>query len=65
MAEDPAVRSRTMAAVKSRNTSVELMLRRALWAGGLRGYRVRSTLPGRPDVAFGRARVAVFVDGCF
>lgn len=65
MPEDPAVRSRTMAAVKSRNTSVELLLRRALWSGGLRGYRVRSKLPGHPDVVFSRARVAVFVDGCF
>jgi DNA mismatch endonuclease (patch repair protein) len=35
-----------------------------MWAVGLRGWRChRRDLPGRPDVAFGRARVAVFVDG--
>lgn len=43
----------------------ELELRRALWQTGLRGYRIRSRLPGRPDVIFGNGRVAVFVHGCF
>jgi DNA mismatch endonuclease (patch repair protein) len=52
------------------NTSVEtgpeIALRRALWAAGLRGYRknVRK-LAGRPDVVFGKAKLAVFVHGCF
>ena len=45
-----------------------MLLRRALWARGLR-YRVdRAPLPGirrRADIVFGPARVAVFVDGCF
>lgn len=41
------------------------MLRRALFARGLR-YRVaRVGLPGKPDVVFGRARVVVFCDGDF
>ena len=44
---------------------VELRLRHELHALGLR-YRVNLTgLPGTPDVAFTRARIAVFVDGCF
>ena len=51
---------------RSRDTKPELLLRRALWAAGVRGYRVhRKGLPGSPDVTFGPARVAVFVDGCF
>lgn len=55
-----------MRAVKRRDTIPELRLRRALWAAGLRGWRCdRRTLPGRPDIAFGRAKVAVFVDGGF
>jgi DNA mismatch endonuclease, patch repair protein len=42
-----------------------MALRRALHARGLR-YRVSPKgLPGRPDVAFTRVRLAVFVDGCF
>ncbi len=58
-----------MAAVHRSNTNPELQLRRRLHALGLR-YRVdhRIDLPGgrvRPDVAFTRRKVAVFVDGCF
>ena len=55
-----------MRRVKGKDTSPELRLRAAIRAVGLRGYRLhRSDLPGRPDVVFPRARVAVFVDGCF
>jgi DNA mismatch endonuclease (patch repair protein) len=47
------------------STKPELSLRRELHRRGLR-FRVNYPgLPGRPDVAFTRARVAVFVDGCF
>jgi DNA mismatch endonuclease (patch repair protein) len=46
-------------------TTPELKLRRELHRRGLR-FRVDDRrLPGRPDVAFTRAKVAVFVDGCF
>ena len=62
----PEVRSRTMARVKATDTGPEVALRKALYALGARGWRChRSALPGKPDVAFGRARVAVFVDGAF
>ena len=51
-----------------RDTSPELALRRALHRHGLR-YRVDAPLPGIPrrraDVLFSRARLVVFVDGCF
>ncbi|TVQ61291.1 MAG: DNA mismatch endonuclease Vsr [Phycisphaerales bacterium] len=57
-------RSETMRRVRSRDTSCELALRRALHRRGLR-YSLRRRLPGSPDVVFVRARVAVFVDGCF
>ena len=50
-------------ASKKRDTRCEILLRRELWALGLR-YRVDvDDLPGRPDVVFRRARVAVFCDG--
>ena len=62
----PEVRSRVMASVKARDTKPELLLRRSLYALGVRGWRCnRADLPGKPDLAFGRARVAVFVDGAF
>lgn len=55
-----------MARIRSRDTKPELALRRALWALGIRGWRVHCrSLPGKPDLAFTRWRVAVFVDGCF
>jgi DNA mismatch endonuclease (patch repair protein) len=62
----PQQRRKTMQAVKGRDTRPELALRRTLWAFGLRGWRChRRSLPGQPDLAFGRAKVAVFVDGAF
>jgi DNA mismatch endonuclease (patch repair protein) len=51
-----------MAAVKQTGTRPELMLRRELHRRGLR-YRVASKLVGKPDLVFGSARVACFVDG--
>lgn len=59
-------RSRNMAAIRSKNTGPELALRQALRTAGAVGYRLhRTDLPGKPDVAFTRWRVAVFVDGVF
>lgn len=60
--------SRRMSVARRKDTKPELDLRRQLHARGLR-YRVTYPVPGRPrrtmDVAFTRAKVAVFVDGCF
>jgi DNA mismatch endonuclease (patch repair protein) len=53
-----------MSRVKSKNTKPEIRLRKALWAVGLR-YRLRYKLPGKPDLVFVSAKLAVFVDGCF
>ena len=60
----PLTKSEQMARVRSRDTQAEIRLRKALWASGLR-YRLHTRLPGSPDIAFTRQRVAVFVDGCF
>lgn len=52
-------------ASKKKNTKCELVLRKRLWAAGLR-YRVDvCDLPGRPDMVFAGPRVAVFCDGDF
>lgn len=61
-----AKRSENMRAIKSGDTSCELALRKAAWQAGLRGYRVhhRGAL-GKPDLAYTKHKVAVFVDGCF
>ncbi|WP_328514726.1 very short patch repair endonuclease [Mycolicibacterium palauense] len=56
---------RQMRAMPTHGTRIEMALRRELHRRGLR-YRVQvRTLPGKPDIAFTRARIAVFVDGCF
>ncbi|WP_405113487.1 very short patch repair endonuclease [Micromonospora sp. NBC_01405] len=47
------------------STKPELSLRRELHRRGLRFRVNHPALPGRPDLAFTRAKVAVFVDGCF
>jgi DNA mismatch endonuclease (patch repair protein) len=47
------------------NEATEGRFLNLLRSGGLTGWRRKTRLPGRPDVAFGRERVAVFLDGCF
>lgn len=55
-----------MASIRSKDTKPELALRAALRAAGIFGYRVNMrALPGNPDIAFTRWKVAVFVDGAF
>jgi len=58
--------SRLMRSNKAKDTKPEILLRKALWNDGLRGYRLHpKQLPGRPDIAFGKNKVAVFINGCF
>lgn len=62
----PSQRSQAMQAVKSRDTSPELLVRKLCRDLGERGYRLhRTDLPGRPDVAFIGRRLAILVHGCF
>jgi DNA mismatch endonuclease (patch repair protein) len=58
--------SRVMSANKAKNTIPEILLRRMLYANGLRGYRVHyKKVPGRPDVCYVSKKIALFVNGCF
>lgn len=61
-----AQRSATMRAVKSRgNNTTELRFLAILKQGKITGWRRHLPLPGTPDFAFPRERVAVMVHGCF
>ncbi|MFF5171549.1 very short patch repair endonuclease [Micromonospora sp. NPDC000089] len=57
--------SRQMKGMRRSSTKPELLIRRELHRRGLRFRVNHPALPGRPDVAFTRVRLAVFVDGCF
>ena len=58
-------RSQIMAAVRSKDTTPELTVRRFLWSRGIR-YRVHvGSVPGTPDIAIHRYKLAIFVHGCF
>lgn len=58
-------RSRTMSRIRSTDTGPELTVRRLIHARGLRFRKYDPRLPGRPDLVFKAAMVAVFVDGDF
>ncbi len=54
-----------MSSLRTTGTAPEIALRRELHRRGLRFQVNVRGLPGRPDVVLGRARIAIFVDGCF
>jgi DNA mismatch endonuclease (patch repair protein) len=61
----PEVRSRMMAAVKSKDTSVETSVRKAIHAVGFR-YRIHKRIgKSRPDILLPKHSAAIFVHGCF
>lgn len=59
------VRSRNMAAVKSKNTKPEMLIRRGLHGMGYRYCLHRKDLPGKPDLVLPKFKAVIFVNGCF
>jgi DNA mismatch endonuclease (patch repair protein) len=58
-------RSAHMARIRQKSTAPEMVVRRFLHSAGLRYVLHPRALPGRPDIAFPKRRVAVFVHGCY
>ena len=54
-----------MQAIRSKDTSIELMLRRELWSRGIRYRKNCKDVPGKPDLVFKGKKVAVFCDSEF
>ena len=54
-----------MQAIKSKDTSIELRLRKALWHEGIRYRKNYKKLPGKPDIAITKYHIAVFCDSDF
>lgn len=58
-------RSYCMSRIRGSNTQAEVRFRRYLWKKGIKGYRIRSRVLGKPDLYFSKQKIAVFIDGCF
>lgn len=58
-------RHKNMAAIRSKDTKPEMIVRRGLWSRGFR-YRLNlPKLPGHPDLVLRKYRTCIFVNGCF
>lgn len=58
-------RSKTMSKIKGKNTKIEVVLRKALWNKGYRYRKNYEKVPGRPDIALTKYKIAIFCDGEF
>ena len=58
-------RHKNMQAVKSKDTAIELLLRKELWSRGIRYRKTVKSIIGKPDIAFIKKKVAVFCDSEF
>ena len=58
-------RHKNMVNIKGKNTSIELCLRKALWNKGIRYRKNYKKLPGKPDIAITKYKIAVFCDSEF
>lgn len=54
-----------MASVRTSGGTTEVKVEKLLRLRGIRGYRKQWSIAGKPDFAWPKARVALFVDGCF
>ena len=61
----PAQRHKNMQNIKGKDTSIEIKLRKALWAKGYRYRKNYKELPGKPDIVLTKQRIAIFCDSEF
>lgn len=62
---DEKTRSHIMSKIRSKNTSPEVNFRKAMYAAGLRGYRIHPKIYGNPEIAFLGKKVVIYIDGDF
>ena len=58
-------RRKNMQRIRSKDTSIEIKLRNALWHEGIRYRKNYKDLPGKPDIAITKYQIAVFCDSSF
>ncbi len=56
---------KNMSRIKGKDTSIEITLRQALWKKGYRYRKNCKELPGRPDIALTKYKIAIFCDSEF
>lgn len=61
----PEQRHANMAAIHSKDTKPELVVRRYLWRHGFRYRLNHPRLPGKPDIVLRKYKTCIFVNGCF
>ena len=61
----PEQRRKNMQHIRSNDTEIELLLRKALWEKGFRYRKNYKVLPGKPDIALTKYKIAIFCDGEF
>ena len=61
----PEQRRKNMQHIKSKDTPIEIALRKALWKKGYRYRKNFKHLPGKPDIAITKYKIAIFCDGEF
>lgn len=54
-----------MKSIRSKDTRIEVMLRKALWHQGIRYKKNYSKIPGTPDIAITKYNIAIFCDSEF
>jgi len=58
--------SRTMSRIRGKDTKPEMLIRKALWAEGLKGYRLHwKQAPGKPDISYPGRKIGIFIHGCY
>ena len=58
-------RKKNMQSIRSKDTKIEILLRKALWDKGIRYRKNYSEVPGKPDIAITKYKIAVFCDSEF
>ena len=61
----PDQRKKNMQHIRSDNTKIETILRKALWDKGYRYRKNYKELPGKPDIVLTKYKIAIFCDGEF
>lgn len=58
-------RHKNMSMIKNKDTKIEVLLRKRLWSEGIRYRKNYKMLPGKPDIAITKYKIAIFCDSEF